>query len=155
MPFAQSRSAYIEASASGASHIGLSVLVYDALAGDIRKAGEAVQEGDVAGRCTHSNHAFALLAHLENWTEYLDDAALRQSLVSFYHLVRTQLMANQTAQEPSALEALAKLITDTRVAWQAKERSSVEANKAEATLAKPAFGSTDSGETSERGSWSA
>lgn len=155
MPLENSRTAYMEASASGASHVGLLVLVYDALARDLRSAGEAIQRRDIAGRCAHSNHAFALLAHLENWTKYLDDPTLQESLKSFYHVVRSQLSVNQTAETPAALEALATLVTETRAAWQTKEQSLQEQKKFSVAAQGAESPSVDTGRHSPRSSWSA
>ena len=115
--------AYRSAAASGATHIGLLLLVYDALAGDMKKAQEACIRGDVAGRCRASNHAFDLFAHLESWTAYLDDRKLATGLNEFYAVLRRLLIEAQVTTRPQDFEALADMICSTRAVWQAKENS--------------------------------
>lgn len=155
MSFSQSRSAYLQASASGASHLGLLLLVYDALAGDLRKAGDAARSRDISQRCSYSNHALALLAHLENWTEYLDDAALQQHLLNFYQYLRAQILANQTEDDASSFEALAGFVIETRAAWQEKEQAQLDQQKRKRAFTEEEYPKTGLGEQKGPSAWSA
>ena len=122
MALSYSKAAYRTASASGATHIGLLLLVYDGLASDFRGASEAVSRGDIAGRCTYSNHATLLLGHLEEWCALLDDARLAKSLKVFYGHLRVQLLQYQRNGKPQDFSRLAGLVADTRAVWQLKEQ---------------------------------
>ena len=119
-----SEAAYRTASASGATHIGLLLLVYDALASDLQKAAEALSRGEIGARCTYSNHALLLLGHLEQWCALLDDDVLANSLKAFYGHLRVQLLQHQASGAPENFFALARLVSETRAVWQLKEQRS-------------------------------
>ena len=119
-------SAYRTASASGATHIGLLLLVYDALACDFQKAAGALARGDIAGRCAFSNHALLLLGHLEDWCGLLDDESLATNLRGFYGHLRVQLLHSQGNGTPESFASLASLVSETRAVWQVKERRAIE-----------------------------
>lgn len=117
-----SQTIYQQASASGATHIGLLTIVYDALARDLHDAGQCLKKGDIAGRCNHSNHALLLLGHLESWADCLGDTALTASLNEFYEFLRTQILRIQQDTSAETFNSLASLIAETRAAWQSKEQ---------------------------------
>lgn len=116
--------AYRTASASGATHIGLLLLVYDALASDFQKASGAVSRGDIAARCLYSNHALLLLGHLEEWCVLLNDESLATSLKSFYGHLRVNLLQYQTKGTPQDFSGLAIVVAETRAVWRLKEQQS-------------------------------
>ena len=105
----------------GATYIGLLLVVYDTLAEDLRRAGQAVENADIQARCDATNHALLLLGHLESWTASLDDATLQASLLQFYRYLRVQAMLLQTATEPAGFYELARLVGETRATWQKRE----------------------------------
>lgn len=105
----------------GATYIGLLLVVYDTLAEDLRRAGQAVERADIPARCDATNHAFLLLGHLESWTASLDDPTLQASLLQFYGYLRSQAMLQQTASHPDGFFDLARLVGETRAAWQKRE----------------------------------
>ena len=129
--------AYRAACASGATHIGLLLLVYDALASDFQRAAEALSRGDIAARCTYSNHALLLLGHLEQWCALLDDDVLATSLKTFYTHLRTQLLWHQASGTPESFSALASLIWETRAVWQLKEQRSSNEGLSQARAGMP------------------
>ncbi len=147
--------AYRSAAASGATHIGLLLLVYDALAGDMKKAQEACIRGDVAGRCRASNHAFDLFAHLESWTAHLDDRTLAASLNEFYATLRSLLIQAQGTTRPQDFEALAEMICSTRAVWQAKENSMRAEVAQQRASSLATTGENRSEISSSRSAWSA
>lgn len=112
---------YRQAAAAGATHIGLLLVVYDALADDLRRAAAAVGRGDISARCDESNHAILLLGHLESWTGLLDDAELELSLHEFYAHLRSQILKAQVQPQSEVFQALANLVIETRAVWQKKE----------------------------------
>ncbi len=147
--------AYRSAAASGATHIGLLLLVYDALAADMRKAQEACTRRDVAERCRASNHAFNLFAHLESWTVYLDDRTLATSLNEFYAMLRSLLIKAQGQSRPQDFQALADMISATRAVWHAKENS-MRAELAQKGVASLASAGQNQGERAPSSfAWSA
>jgi flagellin-specific chaperone FliS len=114
--------AYRTSSAEGATYIGLLLSVYDALAEDLRFAGDAAANGDISCRCRYSQHALLLLGHLESWVPLLeDDAVLQESLTLFYTYLRSQILGLQVAGEEEGFAELAMKICETRAVWQKKQ----------------------------------
>lgn len=116
-----SESLYRQMAGEGATYIGLLLVVYDTLAEDLRRAGQAVERGEISARCDASNHALLLLGHLESWTTSLDDTTLAASLLQFYSYLRGQALQLQSATYPAGFYELASLVAETRACWQKRE----------------------------------
>ena len=116
-----SETLYRRIAGEGATYIGLLLAVYDTLAADLRRAGQAVDRRDIAARCDATNHAFLLLGHLESWTDSLDDATLQASLRKFYTHLRIQALLLQANPQSEAFFELAQLVGETRAVWQRRE----------------------------------
>ena len=112
---------YRASSADGASQIDLLIAVYDALAEEIRMAGDAAVRGDIAARCHRSQRAFVLLGCLESWISSLNEPALEDTLASFYVYIRKELMRLQAVADESQFGELAMQICETRAAWQQRK----------------------------------
>ena len=122
----QSATAYRMAAASGATHLGLLVLVYDALAADLQRAAAAIQRGSISERCGASNHALALLGHLESWTRLMDSPGLSESLDHFYAYLRAQILSLQRGSTAEDFFILSELVSTMRSTWQQKEAMLLE-----------------------------
>jgi flagellin-specific chaperone FliS len=122
MPAADILRAYRTAT-EGATHIGLLLAVYDALAEDLILAGEAAARNDLGSRCRYSEHAFLLLGHLESWVPLLEEPALEQSILCFYQYVRGELLRLQASRSKDDFAKLAMTICETRATWQKKQAS--------------------------------
>ncbi len=147
-----SESFYRQMSGEGATYIGLLLVVYDTLAEDLRRAGQAVERADIGARCDATNHAFLLLGHLESWVASLDDTTLQTSLLQFYSYLRSQAMLLQTATRPDGFCELARLVGETRAAWQKRESRQIPPADAPAPLGgTPPWAEEDGA----RHSWSA
>ena len=149
-----SESFYRQMSGEGATYIGLLLVVYDTLAEDLRRAGQAVARADIQARCDATNHAFLLLGHLESWVASLDDATLQTSLLQFYSYLRSQATHLQTASQPDGFFELAKLVGETRAAWQKRESQQARAGHLPSVSAAPQPWPDDDG-AGARQSWSA
>ena len=114
--------AYQSAAADGATHIGLLVIVYNAIAGYLLRSAEAVRANDIELRCSSSGHVLLLLGHLESWLDCIDDAAIVASLRAFYAMLRARILQLQAAPQAHQFEELASLVSETRATWEAKER---------------------------------
>lgn len=108
-------------SGEGATYIGLLLVVYDTMAEDLRRAGQAVERADIQARCDATNHALLLLGHLESWVASLDDPTLQTSLLQFYSYLRSQAMHLQISSHAGGFFELARLVGETRAAWQTRE----------------------------------
>ena len=131
----ESKLGYQSASADGATQIGLLSIVYAAMAEDLRSAGRAVQAGDIAARCRASNHALALLGHVESWQLDSSDGRLSASLSAFYQSVRQQILFLQINGASPAFEALSETLLSLRATWQVKEQELLHTHKASSQAA--------------------
>ena len=145
--------AYREASSEGATYIGLLALVYEALAADLLRAGQALLERRVQARCDASNHALLLLGHVETWAEELNDPTLAESLATFYGFLRKRILELQSSVESADFEKLSNLVLEVRSAWQKKNQQITSFNaevRADTTLEASQYQ-----ENQHRTTWSA
>lgn len=113
--------AYRNSATEGATHLDILLACYDALAEDIRLAGEAAIKNDFATRCRHSRRALLLIGHLESWIALLDDPDLAGSLASFYEYLRAEVLRLQVGSGLDEFMKLALAVCETRAAWQKKQ----------------------------------
>lgn len=109
---------YRRSAIEGASLVGLTVALYDTLAGDLSRAGRAVNQRDIEARCREANHALLVLGHLESWLNFTQDADLVRSLSIFYAYIRQRIMCAQAQGAASIFEELGTLVVQTRATWQ-------------------------------------
>ncbi len=148
--------AYRTATADSTTQLGLLIEVYDAIASDLRSAELASLQNDIAARCGHCNHAFALLGHIESWVDLLDEPTLATSLKSFYAMLRTRMLQLQQRNNEQGFKQLAELVTETRAVWQRKQQMLYEAlaqNHTKASYPQPPCGTLSP--LLNRSSWSA
>lgn len=112
--------AYRNSAMEGATQIDILLACYDALAEDIRFAGEFAASGDIAARCRHSQRALLLIGHLESWVTLLDDADLAAGLSRFYEYLRAEILRLQSRNALDEFMNLALAVCQTRAAWQKK-----------------------------------
>jgi flagellar biosynthetic protein FliS len=113
--------AYRKTAAESASGLTLLLSLYDTLAGDIRRAAAAERRKDIAARCCEMNHAFMVIAFLEDRMSRGNGGDLAQQLVSFYSGLRRQLIRAQSKRSPEMLEHLMNSVLEIRKAWQQVE----------------------------------
>ena len=145
--------AYRKTAAESASGLTLLLSLYDTLAGDIRRAAAAERRNDIAARCCGVNHAFMVIAFLEERMNHGNSGDLAQRLASFYSSLRRQLIRAQSKRSPEMLEDLMDSVLEIRKAWQQVELRAVSsAEEVPASAPTPRYA-----ETGERtpSSWSA
>lgn len=120
---------YHAATLEGASHLGLLLATYDVLAEDIRLAGQAAERNDIEERCRLSHHANLLLGHLESWVPLLEEPVLQASLISFYNLLRVELLQLQQTAARQGFEDLALTICEMRAVWQRRGYTPLAADR--------------------------
>ena len=113
--------AYRMSSVEGATHLDVLLACYDALAEDIRLAGEAAGVGDFTARCRYSQHALLVLGQLQNWVPLLENEILGGSLSGFYEYLRKKLLCLQSCVESHQFSDLAMSVCETRAVWQKKK----------------------------------
>lgn len=116
-----SLSAYRISAIEGATHLDVLLACYDALAEDIRLAGEASAVGDIATRCRYTQHAILVLGHLQDWIPLLGNATLEESLAAFYEYLRKELLRLQSSVRQPEFVSLAMKVCETRAVWQQRQ----------------------------------
>jgi flagellar biosynthetic protein FliS len=139
--------AYRKTAAESASGLTLLLSLYDTLAGDIRRAAAAERCKDIAARCCEVNHAFMVIAFLEDRMSRGNGGDLAQQLVGFYSGLRRQLIRAQSKRSPEMLEVLMNSVLEIRKAWQ-----QVESRPTPGAEAMPASAPTRSIAETERAS---
>lgn len=123
---------YRQAAVQGATQIGLTIALYDRLAGDLQRAASTVRVGDIEGRCHQLHHAYMVLGRLESWVDAGSDNALAASLTTFYGFLRAKMMEASLKQSADLLDNLVELVLAVRSTWQQKESELARANSGSA-----------------------
>jgi flagellar biosynthetic protein FliS len=110
--------AYRRTAAEGASGFGLLIALYDALAGDLRRAAEAQRHGDIEQRCKDIKHALLVIGYLDDWIDRKEGGELAQKLIDFYANLRATLIEAQIRQSPEFLEGQMAIVIAIRGTWQ-------------------------------------
>jgi flagellar protein FliS len=116
-------SAYRNSSIAGASPIGLMIALFDALAGDLRRAAFAIGQNDIETRCKELNHATLVIGRLESWIDLKNGGESAQNLSLFYAHLRAKMMEAAVAMSAAVLDAQIEMILQVRSAWQQLDTS--------------------------------
>jgi flagellar secretion chaperone FliS len=118
MMLTQTQKSYRASAIQGASAIGLIVVLFDALADDLRRAAAALRINDIEDRCRQLNHAALVLAQLQNWVDRAHGGESAELLLAFYAYLRTQMMEASVNRSAEILESTIDTIMNVRTAWQ-------------------------------------
>lgn len=111
-------SAYRKTTAVGATGIALLIALFDALAGDLRRAADAERAGKLEKRCAELNHAIMVIGYLEDRVRRGSGGALAEQLTLLYRSLRHNILQAQARRSPEILgQALAEVLK-VREAWQ-------------------------------------
>ena len=117
------RSTYREAVVRGASPLRLVICLYEQAIDDLRRAGLALEKGDIEERTRKINHALLVIAQLQRSLDMERGGRVAKNLEWFYNLVRAGLFEAQVRQSPSILERQISQLALVREAWQEVERA--------------------------------
>jgi flagellar protein FliS len=109
---------YRKSAIEGASSIGLIIVLFDTLAGDLRRAAAAIRKHDIEKRCRELNHATLVLGQLESWIDMNKGGESAQALSAFYAYLRAKMMEAAVTNSTKLLEAQIDMILHVRSAWQ-------------------------------------
>jgi flagellar protein FliS len=112
---------YRKSAAEGTSGFGLLIALYDTLAGDLRRAAAAERSNNLEKRCAEVNHAFLVIAYLEDAIGQASGGELAKKLVRLYASLRRKLMEAQVRRSPQMLEQQMNLVLSIRESWQTME----------------------------------
>jgi flagellar biosynthetic protein FliS len=113
--------AYRKTAAAGASGFGLLIALYDTLANDLRRAAEAERNNNIEARSRAVNHAFLVMAHLEDWLNRGSGGELATKLKAFYARLRRNIIRAQAQRSARGLEQEMACILKVREYWQQAE----------------------------------
>src|SRR6201988_4682860 len=109
---------YRKSAIEGASSIGLIIVLFDTLAGDLRRAAAAIRKNDIEKRGRELDHACLVLGQLESWGDLDKGGASARFLSQFYAYVRGTMMEASVTQSASLLDTQIETIVQVRSAWQ-------------------------------------
>jgi flagellar protein FliS len=114
---------YRRSAIAGASPIGLMIALLDTLAGDLRRAGNALRENDIETRCRELNHAALVLGQLESWLDLKNGGDSAETLSRFYAYLRAKMMEASVSKSAAVLDKQIEMILHVRSAWQQLDTS--------------------------------
>jgi len=109
---------YRKTSIAGASPIGLMIVLFDTLAGDLRRAAVAIRNKDIEKRCKELNHAVLVIGQLESWLDLKSGGEPARNLSRFYAYLRAKMMEASVKQSAEVLDAQIEMILQVRCTWQ-------------------------------------
>lgn len=109
---------YRKSAIEGASSIGLIIVLFDTVAGDLRRAAAAIRQNDIEKRCRELDHASLVIGQLESWIDMSNGGESAQTLATFYAQLRAKMMEAAGSKSAELLEAQIEIIMQVRSAWQ-------------------------------------
>jgi len=120
---------YRKSSIAGASSIGLMIVLFDTLAGDLRRAANALRANDIETRCKELNHGALVLGRLESWVDLENGGESARDLSRLYAHLRAKMIEAGGTKSAALLDAQVELILQIRSAWQLLDSSTSPASE--------------------------
>ena len=114
---------YRKTSIGGASPIGLMIVLFDTLVGDLRRAASALRKNDIEARCNELNHAALVIGQLESWVDLEKGGESAESLSRFYAYLRAKMLEASIEKSAATLDNQIEMILHVRSAWQQLDTS--------------------------------
>ncbi len=130
--------AYRQAATRQASVVGLVIALYDTLVGNLRRAAEAMDRGDIQGRCDELMHGFKVLQQLDAMLDMERGGETAVKNRRFYNHLRGQMLAAQFKLSSEILKKQIGLVLEIRQAWQQIDNALPNPDRATQPLAEPA-----------------
>jgi flagellar secretion chaperone FliS len=141
MKLKETEKSYLRMAIESASPIGLILVLFDLLAGDLRRAASALRANDIETRCKELNHAALVLGQLQSWVDLKRGGDSAKTLILFYSRLRKKMMEAAVAKSAAVLEREIATIIQIRNAWQKFEpvanESPLSTSAASAPLSGP------------------
>ncbi len=129
---------YRRAATQHASVVGLVIALHDTLAGDLRRAADAIERHDIQTRCDQLLHGFKVLQQLEAMLDMQGGGETASKVQYFYNHVRGQMLAAQFKLSATILRDQAKIVVEVREAWQKLDSSAMNGRYMETASMPPA-----------------
>jgi flagellar protein FliS len=136
---------YREASVRGASPVRLVLCLYEQAIEDLRRAVLAMENGKIAVRTCHINHALLVIAQLEGTLDMERGGEVARNLEKFYGVVRRGLIEAQQKQSTPILEQQITQLSTVHEAWLEVERATDTGTRSgDPSQARPSISSPSS-----------
>lgn len=148
---------YRQTSIAGASPIGLMIVLFDTLVGDLRRAAGALRKNDIEARCKELNHAALVIGQLESWIDLKNGGESAESLSRFYAYLRAKMLEASINKSAAVLDNQIEMILHVRSAWQQLDTSqqpTIEPQPGASNETVQSLYTPNSGELPERVSFS-
>ncbi len=124
---------YRRAATQQASVVGLVIALHDTLMGNLRRAAEAVDRGDIQVRCDELVHGFKVLQQLESMLDMANGGETAVKIKFFYAHVRGQILIAQFKLSSAILRKQIEIVLEVREAWQQLDSSAMESRNVSAS----------------------
>lgn len=109
---------YRRAAVENASSVGLIIILYDVLIGDLRQAVNAIERKNIADRSKAIKHAFLVLQQLEGSLDWENGGEAAKNLSKFYAVMRGKIFEAHAKISSGILNEQVALLLDVRQAWE-------------------------------------
>jgi flagellar secretion chaperone FliS len=108
---------YLRAAVQNASAIGLVIVLYDVLIGDLKGAITAIAKNDIEERSRELKHAFLVLQQLEGSLDMENGGEAATNLSRFYSTLRCNILDAHAKVSTELLSRQIQLLFEVRGAW--------------------------------------
>ena len=108
---------YREAEIRGASSVECTIMLYDTLVADVRKAIRCLGEGDIEGRTEALVHGLLVLEQLQGTLQMESGGAAAEQLYRLYSLARAKILEGQIKCRVRLLEEIVEAMLTVRAMW--------------------------------------
>jgi flagellar protein FliS len=120
---------YRRAATQQASVVGLVIALHDTLIGDLKRAADAMDRGDITTRCEQLIHGFKVLTQLEAMLDMNHGGEAAINIRRFYKHVRSQMLTAQFKLDPAILRDQVRVVLEVRQAWQQVDSAPMESRR--------------------------
>jgi flagellar protein FliS len=123
----QTELAYLRAAVQDCSAVGLVIILYDQLIGDLKRTIAAMENLDVETRSAELKHGFLVLAQVQGSLDMENGGEAAKHLSRFYSAIRAAMMEAHLKVSPAILARQIELLFDVRQAWQQVDKPNLSA----------------------------
>lgn len=117
MKQAEVRRSYRESEIRGASSVECTIMLYDTLIADVRKAIRCLGEGDIAGRTNALVHGLLVLEQLQGTLQMESGGSAAAQLYRLYSWARAKILEGQIKCRAQLLEEIIEAMLEVRAMW--------------------------------------
>ena len=108
---------YRESEIRGASSVECTIMLYDSLIADVRKALRCLSEGDIAGRTNALVHGLLVVEQLQGTLQMDTGGSAAAQLYRLYSLARAKILEGQIKCRARPLQEIVEAMVAVRAMW--------------------------------------